>query len=117
MRGTPFRWTHKIILAANFAFCVTGLFVPTLPSWRMFDRIPDPRYELVDAAGRRHRVEDYMPRDAYGFRPDTLVAVARFICDRERAQAPFALAVGERRFVIERNETGCHSREQGGAGH
>ena len=111
------RWPHLVVLAANLAFCAAGLFVPALPSWRMFEHVPDPRYELVDAAGRRVRVEDYLPRDAYSFRPETLLAVARFVCERGDAPAPYTLAAGGRRFRIKRAGGRCVGRERSGARH
>jgi len=114
-RPMPLRWTHVVILTGNLAFCVTGLFVPALPSWRMFEHVPDPRYELVDAGGKPYRVEDYLPRDAYNFRPETLASVARFICEREPVRAPLTLSAGRRRFGIERADGSCVVREQIGA--
>jgi hypothetical protein len=105
------------VLAANLAFCVAGLVLTKLPSWRMFESIPDPRHVLVDADGRRFRAEDYMPRDAYLFRPETLVRIAIFLCERGDATPPVVLEAGERRFRIERDGPRCVGHEQADAGH
>lgn len=109
-------WGYRIVLAANLAFCTAGLVVPTLPSWRMFEAIPDPRYALTDATGAPVRAEDFLPRDAYSFRAETLVRVARFVCERALAPAPLVLEAGGRRVRIERDGDGCASRELGDAG-
>jgi hypothetical protein len=108
--------SYRIVLAANLVFCVAGLVFTSVPSWRMFEAIPDPRHELLDATGAPVRVVDYLPHDAYSFRPDTLLKVALFVCERDAAPAPLSLAVGTRRVRIERAEGGCVSRELGDAG-
>lgn len=106
---------YRLLLAANLAFCVAGLFTG-LPSWRMFESIPDPRYTLTDAAGTAVRAEDWLPRDAYSFSPQTLANVARFVCEHGAAPAPLSLATGSRRFTITRDGDGCVSRELSDAG-
>ena len=103
---------YRILLAANLAFCVAGLFVTTLPSWRMFESIPDPRYVMTDAHGAAVRVEDFMPHDAYSVRVETIVKVAVFICERGLATAPLTVSAGDRRVRIERDGGRCVSREQ-----
>ena len=108
---------YQIVLAANLAFCVTGLVVRQLPSWRMFESIPDPRHVMTDGAGRALRAEDYMPRDAYSFRQETLVNIAIFACQRGDVTPPITLQAGDRRFRIERDGERCVSREQPDAGH
>jgi hypothetical protein len=109
---------HRFLLAANLAFCLTGLVVTELPSWRMFERVPDPRHVMTDAAGRRLRAEDYMPRDAYSFRAETLVKVAVFACQRGDVTPPIDLEVADgRRFRIERDGDRCVSEAQTDAGH
>ena len=113
----PLPWPYRVLLVVNLAYCVTGLVSRGFPAWRMFEHIADPRYELTDAAGRRYRVEDYLPRDAYNFRPEMLVAVARFACARGDTGNPLSLSVGESRFVIERDGAGCRSRQVDGADH
>ena len=106
---------YRLLLAANLAFCVTGLFT-TLPSWRMFESIPDPRYTLTDATGAAVRAEDWLPRDAYSFTPLTLASVARFACDRGSVAPPLSLDSGGRRFTITRDDDRCVSRELSNAG-
>ena len=96
------------------AFCVAGLFT-NLPSWRMFESIPDPRYVLTDAAGAAVRAEDWLPRDAYAFSPATLASAARFACERGAARAPLSLSSGARHFTIERDGGRCVVRELGDA--
>ena len=103
-------WPYRILLAGNLAFCMAGLVFTKLPSWRMFEAIPDPRYVMTDATGRSVRVEDYLPHDAYSFRAQTLVNVALFVCERGAAPAPLALTVGEQRFRIKRVGKRCVSR-------
>jgi hypothetical protein len=105
-----------VVLAANLAFCVMGLFVPVLPSWRMFESVPDPRYSLTDATGAAVRAEAWLPRDAYLLRPEMLARVALFACERGAVAPPLALASGGRRFVIDRTDAGCTSRELPDAG-
>jgi hypothetical protein len=107
---------YRILLACNLAFCVVGLFVKELPSWRMFESIPDPRHELLDATGAPVHVVDYLPHDAYSFRPDTLIKVGMFVCEQGAAPPPLSLSVGDQRVRIERGESGCVSRELDDAG-
>jgi hypothetical protein len=107
---------YRILLACNLAFCVAGLVFTTVPSWRMFESIPDPRHELVDATGAAIRVAEYLPHDAYSFRPDTLIKVALFLCERDTVPPPLSLSVGNRRVRIERAAAGCVSREVDDAG-
>jgi len=106
---------YRIVLAANLAFCVAGLFVG-LPSWRMFESVPDPRYTLTDASGAAVRAEDWLPRDAYAFSPLTLAWVACFVCERSDVPAPMLLSSGGRSFTIVREGDRCVSRELGDAG-
>jgi hypothetical protein len=102
---------HRILLAANLAFCVAGLVLTQLPSWRMFEAIPDPRHVITDAAGKRIRGEDYLPRDAYLFRPVTLAKIAIFACERGDATPPITIETGDRRFHVERRDDRCVSPE------
>jgi hypothetical protein len=101
---------YRIVLAANLAFCVVGVFV-ALPSWRMFESVPDPRYTLTDANGAAVRAEDWLPRDAYAFSAVTLAAVARFACERNVVRPPLFLSSEGRRFTIVREGDRCVSRE------
>jgi hypothetical protein len=101
---------YRIVLAANLAFCIAGLFA-TLPSWRMFESIPDPRYVLTDADGAAVRAEDWLPRDAYAFSAPTLASVARFACERGAVRPPLSLSSGGRRFTIVRDGDRCVARE------
>jgi len=106
---------YRLLLAANLAFYIAGLFT-NLPSWRMFESIPDPRYTLTDATGAAVRAENWLPRDAYSFNPLTLASVARFACDRGAVIAPLSLESGGRRFTITRDGDRCVSRELSDAG-
>ena len=106
---------YRIVLAANVLFCLAGVFT-ALPSWRMFESIPDPRYALTDASGASVRVEDWLPRDAYALSPRTLVSVARFACERDDVRPPLFLSTDGRSFAIERYGDRCLSRELGDAG-
>jgi hypothetical protein len=105
------------VLAANLAFCTAGLVLTRLPSWRMFESIPDPRHVITDAAGMRFRAEDYMPRDAYSFRSETVVKIAVFACERGDATPPITIEVGGQQFRVEREGARCASREVADAGH
>jgi hypothetical protein len=46
-----------------------------------------------------------------------LLAMARFACARGETGIPLTLSVGGSRFLIERDGTGCRSRQVTGADH
>lgn len=79
------------LLVLNVLYCVVALAEDALPGWKMFAAVDRLAFELRDRDGRTVDVRDYLPRGAYLTDKGDLVRVARFVCTKERARAPFTL--------------------------
>lgn len=98
---------YRLLLGLNLAWTAAAIVSGRLPTWKMFDKLVDPRYELVDAGGRSYRLDDYTPLDTLGFRMNTFVGAARFVCEHSDAKSPMKLTGARVRLRIERGEHGC----------
>lgn len=79
----------RALLALNVLYCVLALAEPGLPGWRMFEGVEDVRHELRDRDGVPVDVRAWLPRGANLVDRSELRRVVRFVCERERARAPF----------------------------
>lgn len=81
----------RALLALDIAYAALAVLEPTLPGWHMFESADRVDVVLLDASGATLTLADYLPRGALVTDRREAERVARFICGRERARAPFTL--------------------------
>jgi hypothetical protein len=79
----------RALLALNVLYCALALAQDGLPGWRMFEGVEDVRHVLRDKDGVTIDVRAWLPRGANLVDRSELRRVVRFVCERERARAPF----------------------------
>ncbi len=79
----------RALLILNVLYCALAAVQDGLPGWHMFESVERLDYELRDREGTRIDVRDWLPRGANLVDRDELRRVVRFVCEKERARAPF----------------------------
>lgn len=95
------------LFVLDVLYCVVALGDARLPGWKMFASVDRLDYELRDRDGRAVDVRAYLPRGAYVTDYDDLLRIARFVCEKERARAPFAFVERTREVRVELGPTDC----------
>ena len=73
----------------NILYCALAVVEGRLPGWHMFESVERLEPTLKDRDGRTLDLADYLPRDARLVDYGELTLVVRFVCEKERARAPF----------------------------
>lgn len=81
----------RAILVLDVLYCMLAVAEPALPGWHMFESADRLDFTLRDRGGDVVDVRAYLPQSAYLTDKGELLAIVRFICERERARAPFVL--------------------------
>jgi hypothetical protein len=79
----------RALLALNVLYCALAAAQEGLPGWHMFESVDRLEHELRDKDGARVDVRAYLPRGAWLTDRDELREIVRFVCEKERARAPF----------------------------
>ncbi len=79
----------RALLVLNVGWCALAVSEDRLPGWHMFEDVERFDVALRDREGAALDVRAYLPRHAWLVRYDELTEVVRFVCEKERARAPF----------------------------
>jgi hypothetical protein len=98
----------RALLILDVLYCVLALFEDRLPGWKMFESV-EGESVLLDNQGQPIDARAYLPRDAHVVDFAQAAEIARFICDKEPARAPFTLEDKTRgaMHAITRAKNGC----------
>lgn len=100
----------QVLLFLNISYCIVGLMTKTVPAWRMFEHVEPLEIEFTDRAGVAINVYDYLPQDAHLNHVRQVVAIAKFICEKERGRGPFLLKEKFSATVTEVNPEDCQPK-------
>lgn len=79
----------RALLVLDVGYCALAVAEDRLPGWKMFEDVERLDATLRDRDGAVVDVRGYLPRHAWLVRYDELAEVVRFVCEKERARAPF----------------------------
>lgn len=79
----------RALLVLNVAYCALAVAQEGLPGWHMFEDVERFDVDLRDRDGVPLDVRAWLPKNAWLVRYDELREVVRFVCEKERARAPF----------------------------
>ena len=79
----------RALLVMNVLYCLLAAFQEGVPGWHMFESVEPLGHELRDRDSRVVDVRDYLPRGANLVDRGELRKIVAFVCERERARAPF----------------------------
>lgn len=79
----------RALLALNVLYCLLATAQAGLPGWHMFESVESLDHELRDRDGQVVDVRAWLPRGANLVDRGELRDVVRFVCQKERARAPF----------------------------
>ena len=82
----------RALLVLNVLYCLLAAAQEGIPGWHMFESVEPLDHVLRDREGRVLDVREYLPRGANLVDRGELRKVVAFVCERERAWAPFTYA-------------------------
>jgi hypothetical protein len=79
----------RALLVLNVLYCLLAVAQEGLPGWHMFESVEPLDHELRDRDDRLVDVRDWLPRGANVVDRGELREIVAFVCEKERARAPF----------------------------
>jgi hypothetical protein len=79
----------RALLVMNVLYCLLAAAQEGVPGWHMFESVEPLDHMLVDREGRLVDLREWLPRGANLVDTGELRKVARFVCTKEPARAPF----------------------------
>jgi len=80
----------RALLALNVLYCGLAAVQEGLPGWHMFESVDRLDFALRDRDGATVDVHAYLPKYAQLLDQRELREIVRFVCEKERARAPFS---------------------------
>lgn len=80
----------RALLVLNILYCLLAAAQEGVPGWHMFESVEPLDHVLRDRDGRMVDVREWLPRGANLVDRGELRKVVAFVCDKERARAPFS---------------------------
>lgn len=90
----------RALLALNILYCMLALAQDGIPGWRMFESVENVRYELLDKDHQNIDVRGWLPRGANVVDRSELRNIVSFVCEHERARAPFVYTEASTGLVV-----------------
>ena len=82
----------RALLVMNVLYCVLAAAQEGIPGWHMFESVEPLDHVLRDRDGRVVDVREWLPRGANLVDRSELRKIVAFVCEKERARAPFTYA-------------------------
>lgn len=79
----------RALLVLNVLYCLLAAAQEGLPGWHMFEAVEALDHVLVDHDGRLVDIRASLPRGANVVDRGELRAIVEFICEKDRAHAPY----------------------------
>lgn len=85
--------TCRALLILNVAYCALAAAQEGLPGWHMFESVERVEWSLRASNGETVDIHRWLPKNARLVESTELREVVRFVCEKERARAPFTFDV------------------------
>ena len=82
----------RALLVLNVLYCILAALQEGIPGWHMFESVERLDHELRDRDGRPLDIRAWLPRGANVVDRGELRRIVKFVCEKERARAPFTYA-------------------------
>jgi hypothetical protein len=97
----------RALLLLNVLYCALAVVQEGLPGWHMFESVESIDHQLADRDGRPVDIRAWLPKGANVVDRAELRRIVGFVCERERARAPFTYAEPSRGFTTMVREDDC----------